>query len=282
MNNTAEETRLTDEGFWEDFWDYLQVPDRVNPRSSMDRSMSRAFLKRVPGGRGKKLIEIGAAPGRWLVFFQEKLGYAVDGIEYIPSACRKTEENLAACGVAGNVFQQDFFHNDLPKHSYDVVLSLGFIEHFTDLAPVVTGHTALLKPGGLLLLGVPNLRGINYLMGRLINPTNLAAHNLETMSVSFMQKLSQDYDLTPVWIGYVGGLHPGIFAGADDAAGKTGGFAKKLRRSVFRFVVLRLLNGIRNRIAFLDRLNGSLISGYLLAVYRYTPRGNDGAAAGSE
>jgi SAM-dependent methyltransferase len=282
MKHSAEETRLTDEGFWEDFWDYLKVPDRVTPRSSMDRSMSRAFLNLVPSGQGKKLIEIGAAPGRWLVFFHEKLGYAVDGIEYVPSACRKTEENLAACETEGNVFQQDFFHNDLPKHSYDVVLSLGFIEHFTDLAPVVTGHTALLKPGGLLLLGVPNLRGINYLMGRLINPDNLAAHNLETMSVLFMQKLSQDYDLAPLWIGYVGGPHPGIFAGADDAAGKTGGFAKKLRRSLFRFVVLRLLNGIRNRIPFLDHLNGSLISGYLLAVYRYAPQEKGGVAADPE
>ena len=43
---------------------------------------------------------------------------------------------------------------------FHIVYSLGFIEHFKELNIVVKKHTELLKPGGILLLGVPNLGGI--------------------------------------------------------------------------------------------------------------------------
>jgi len=279
MDEAIKEMRLTSEDFWDQFWASLKVPSRVNSLSSFDRSLSRAFLRLMPDGRGKTLIEIGAAPGRWLVFFHEKLGYAVDGIEYIPVACQKTEENLAECGVEGKVFQQDFFQNDLPKHSYDVVLSLGFIEHFTDLAPVVAAHIDLLKPGGHLVLGVPNLRGLHGVVERLTDPDTLAAHNVDVMSIPFMKGLSVEHDLAPLWIGYVGGLNPGLLSVADCHAGNAGGVAAKLRCKlphVLRFI-LRGFSYIRNRITPLDHWNGPIISSYLLAVYRHTPQDEGGA-----
>jgi len=273
MSEIVTDTRLTDEGFWEHFWDSLEVPSRINLRGSIDRSLSRAFLRHVPEGSGKRLIEIGAAPGRWLVFFHEKLGYAVDGIEYLSTACRKTEENLVECGTVGKIFQQDFFHNDLPKHSYDVVLSLGFIEHFTDLDPVIAGHIALLNPGGLLIIGVPNLRGLHGVAERLTDPETLAVHNLDVMSMSFMNRLPTEYDLKPLWIGYVGGISPGLLSVGDGKAEDRSGIAAKMRRKrpgLVKFI-LRALNYIRNRILPLDHVNGPLISSYLLAFYQHTP-----------
>ena len=272
----AEEMRLTDEGYWEHFWGSVKTPARINTRGCIDRCLSRAFLKFVPEGRGKRLIEIGAAPGRWLVFFQERLGYDVDGIEYVGSACRTTEQNLAACGVQGRMYHQDFFANDLPKHSYDAVLSIGFIEHFTDPGPAVAGHIGLLKPGGVLILEVPNLRGIHGAAERLTDPDTFAAHNLDVMRLSFMEKLSAEYDLSPVWSGYIGGISPGLLTVADDTAG-----SGRKRSGLLRFG-LRALSFIRNRIAFLDHWNGPSISSNLLAIYRYTPADSGGLTAAQE
>ena len=270
------EMRLTDETFWEQFWAPVRIPARVNRLASFDRCMSRVFRRFLADGQGKTLIEVGAAPGRWLVYFREKMGYAVDGIEYIPSSCRKTEENLAACGTDGRIFQQDFFHNDLPRHSYDVVLSLGFIEHFTDPDPAVEGHTALLKPGGLLVLGVPNLRGLHGAVERLTDRETLAAHNTAVMSVPFLKGLAARHALSPLWIGYTGGLSPGLISVAGDrsAERETGGLAATLRRQgvLLLRLVLRLLRYVRSGLPPLDYLNGPLISSYLVAVYRYTPQ----------
>lgn len=267
---SAAETRLTDEGFWEHFWRAVRIPARVNTRGCIDRALTRLFMRFVPPGQGKRLIEIGAAPGRWLVFFHEELGYEVDGVEYVASACRKTEENLAACGTRGRVFQQDFFHNDLPKHSYDAVLSIGFIEHFTDLDPVVAGHIALLKPGGVLILEVPNFRGIHGAAERLTDPDTFAAHNLDVMRLSFMEGLAEGHDLSPIWIGYIGGINPGLLTVADTVADDTAAGPRRRRSGLLRFV-LRALSYIRNRITALDHWNGPAISSNLLAIYRYDP-----------
>ncbi len=274
MSQPVGEMRLTDEAFWEQFWAPVRIPARVNRLASFDRCMSRVFRRFLAGGEGKTLIEVGAAPGRWLVFFREKMGYAVDGIEYIPSSCRKAKENLAACGADGRIFQQDFFHNDLPRHSYDVVLSLGFIEHFADPGPAVEGHVALLKPGGLLVMGVPNLRGLHGAVCRLTDRPTLAAHNTDTMRVPFFQGLAVRHALSPLWIGYTGGPSPGLISVADVPSEGRGGAAarRRHRRVLFLRFVLRLLRYVRSGLPPLDYLNGPLLGSYLVGVYRYTPR----------
>lgn len=285
MSQSTVETRLTDEEFWEEHWVSQKIPARINRLASFDRCLSRVFTRFLADGRGKKLIEIGAAPGRWLIFFRERFGYEVDGIEYLPSACRKTEENLAACGTDGKIFQQDFFHNDLPQHSYDVVLSIGFIEHFTDQDTVVGGHVALLKPGGLLVLIVPNLRGLHGVVERLTDRETLAAHNQEVMSVPFMKGLAAKHEMTPLWIGYAAGISPGLLSVADDPSTDTGtdtgGIAPTLRRMRIALLRLglRLLRYVRSGLVPLDYLNGPFLSSYLLAVYRYTPQKEGGPAS---
>ena len=277
MSELVGEMRLTDEAFWAQFWAPVRIPARVNRLASFDRCMSRVFRRFLADGEGKTLIEIGAAPGRWLVYFREKMGYAVDGIEYIPSSCRKTEENLAACGTDGRIFQQDFFQNDLPRHSYDVVLSLGFIEHFTDPGPAVEGHVALLKPGGLLVMGVPNLRGLHGAVERLTDRETLAAHNTDVMSVPFLQGLAGRHELVPLWAGHVGGPSPGLISVADAPPAGADGVTARLRHRgvLFLRLVLRLLRYVRSALPPLDYLNGPLFSSYLVAVYRYTPRNEE-------
>jgi 2-polyprenyl-3-methyl-5-hydroxy-6-metoxy-1,4-benzoquinol methylase len=41
------------------------------------------------------------------------------------------------------------------------LVSWGLIEHFTDTESVISAHVNLLKPGGILIVSIPNLRGFN-------------------------------------------------------------------------------------------------------------------------
>ena len=43
--------------------------------------------------------------------------------------------------------------------AYDVVASMGVIEHFEDTAEIVRAAARLVKPGGLVLTSLPNLSG---------------------------------------------------------------------------------------------------------------------------
>jgi hypothetical protein len=68
-----------------------------------------------------------------------------------------------------------------------VVYSAGVIEHFEDPSRIVRIHTQLLKPVGLALITVPNLRG---LYGRLASVETLAIHNLDIMTPQALRRLA--------------------------------------------------------------------------------------------
>jgi 2-polyprenyl-3-methyl-5-hydroxy-6-metoxy-1,4-benzoquinol methylase len=70
---------------------------------------------------GAKVVEVGSAPGEHLVRLKQRFGLT-------------------------------------PREAFDVVLSGGFIEHFTDVAAIVQKHLQLLKPGGRLVVMIPNLK----------------------------------------------------------------------------------------------------------------------------
>jgi SAM-dependent methyltransferase len=58
----------------------------------------------------------------------------------------------------GKCERGDFFATD-ESRKFDVVYSNGFIEHFTKWEDVLLKHARLVKPGGLLMVSVPNFVG---------------------------------------------------------------------------------------------------------------------------
>ena len=51
--------------------------------------------------------------------------------------------------------QDDFFANQLPRRSFDVVRSFGFIDHFDDPTEVVERPLGLLTPVAKVVTSVP-------------------------------------------------------------------------------------------------------------------------------
>jgi 2-polyprenyl-3-methyl-5-hydroxy-6-metoxy-1,4-benzoquinol methylase len=81
------------------------------------------------------------------------------------------------------IYNHDIFSDlsDLPR--FDIVFSMGFIEHFSDLGSIVGKHVELLKKHGILLLGVPNYPGISQFVLKRLAPRLLSTHNLEAMDI---------------------------------------------------------------------------------------------------
>lgn len=265
--------RMASAEFWDSYWANLQLPSVVNPDFSFDRCLCRAFKEHVPRGEGKTLLEIGCAPGRWMIWFQQQLGYAVDGLEYLPPACVKTRENLALNNVEGRVFEADFLYHDLPRASYDVVVSLGFIEHFRPAAPVIQKHVELVRPGGLLVMGIPNFRGVNYALCRLLHRDWLRVHNSRIANRRFFRGLGRRFSLDPLWIGYLGGFEPALFEIAPLPPAGDSRIAQSLsrmrqRRNAFAHRVLSRLHRDRDKSLRADFINHWMFSCYLMGVYR--------------
>jgi len=216
-------------------WDAVHASERteaLKPRQS-PRSWPRRTLKRLLGDRfveymssyddhqiwdvlyrrhmpqpGATVVEIGSAPGEHLVRLSETFGLVPFGIEYSAEGVEVNRSLFSARGLdPRNVLAMDFFSDDCLaryREHFDVVVSRGFIEHFEDPAKVVLRHLDLLKPGGLLVVTIPNLRGLNQALTKLFHPELIPMHNLEIMSkVPFFQ-LFDTSRVRPVTCTYVG------------------------------------------------------------------------------
>jgi SAM-dependent methyltransferase len=176
----------------------------------------------VTPGTTAKVLEVGCAPGRNLVRFHSLFGYTPFGVEYAQAGVELTRRTFEEHELnPGNVIHSDFFSESFQAayvNSFDVVLSRGFIEHFTDPDTVLQKHLNLLVPGGMLIVTIPNFRGVNYWLGWPLMRDLYRLHNLNIMDLKTFRKLMTMSDLVPVFCGYQGMFNLGLF----DTGRKTG------------------------------------------------------------
>lgn len=202
-------TNLAEASFWTD--DYLggiRLPCRPDPSMPFERVLADALGRHAPATAGAEVLEIGCAPGKWLLYYAERFGARPIGIEYTEVGVELTRRNLAEVGVPGTVIRGDFF--TVEPVQADLVLSLGFIEHFDDIERAFLRHLEFLRPGGTLVLGVPNFGGVLGAVQRWADPEHLDRHNRAAMRPELYRRLAEANGLTLTWQGYLDGLDPAI------------------------------------------------------------------------
>lgn len=242
---------IVDKAFWEDeYFGGESLPSRPDPQMAFERCLGAALASHAAVATGARVLEVGCAPAKWLAFYAEQFGAHVAGIEYSAQGAALSRENLRLCGVDGaDIIEGDFF--DVSPTSNDLVLSLGFIEHFEDLEKTFARHVEFLAPGGRLVIGVPNYRGVNGVVQRLADPAHLALHNTDAMKPTWLRDVGPRCGLTVEHVGYLGGFDPIII--------------KATRRTALLWTIPE---GRWRRLSIADRVNHPLLSSYLLAVYR--------------
>lgn len=157
---------------------------------------------------GSKVLEVGSAPGVFLVDLHKKYGCIPYGVEYSEAGVELNKSVFSQNGIdPANVIHSDFFSEDFRrqyKGQFDIVVSRGFIEHFTDVQSVVDRHIDLLNPGGYLIVSVPNLRGLNYVLARLLDSSAIPRHNISIMRKGAFMSLFQKPDLQHSFCAYYG------------------------------------------------------------------------------
>jgi SAM-dependent methyltransferase len=242
------DTNLADEEFWaEDYLADIALPARPDLALPFDRCLAAALARDAPVARGARVVEVGCAPAKWLVFYAERFGARVAGIEYTEHGAALSAANLRATGIDGEVRHADFF--ELAPTEHDLVLSLGFIEHFEDLDGAFERHVRFLAPGGLLAIGVPNYAGLLGAVQRWTDPAHLALHNLAAMDPGLYRRLADRHGLVVRTQRYLDGPDPAIV---------------RLGRARGRLVTSPL--GLLRRLRITDRMNHRLLSSYLLTV----------------
>lgn len=248
---------LTTTEFWDEYWEGVKLPTAVDPHFAFDRCFSAALQRALAGVTGS-VFEIGCAPGKWLAFLAENCGLKPAGIEYSPEGMAATRKNLALHGIEdAEILEGDFFTRE-PEARFDAVASYGFIEHFDDPQPVLDRHLDWLKPGGLLVIGVPNFRGIHGTLQKMLDRSIVEKHNLSVMDPAFFSAWAQQRGMAVESVEYLGGFEPGLPI-VDTS---------RMNPAIFLARAIMWVGFRVRRSPALDNLNGPRISSYLLFVGR--------------
>jgi 2-polyprenyl-3-methyl-5-hydroxy-6-metoxy-1,4-benzoquinol methylase len=117
---------------------------------------------------GAEIAELGW--GRHSLPILREFGFDVCGVDYSEGGCDLAREMCRRNAVNAKITCADFFHPPRELNgAFDVVVSFGVVEHFTDTGSTIGKFSEFLRPGGLLLTVVPNIGGLVGLSQRLLN-----------------------------------------------------------------------------------------------------------------
>jgi SAM-dependent methyltransferase len=171
--------------------------------------------KHLPPRQRGSVLEIGCAPGRTLRGFALRFGCVPSGVDFSEQGVSRTRENFEQWGYPPeNVVRADVFDAAFQASvngRFDVVVSGGFIEHFTGLRPVIDAHLGPLRPGGLLVITIPNYQGLNYALGTLTVGQDYPLHNFDIMKLKHFRSIFVLPHLQTLECRYFGGFDIGIF-----------------------------------------------------------------------
>jgi SAM-dependent methyltransferase len=248
---------LTDIDFWENYWTGITLPSSVDLNHSFDRCLS-VELQAITEGISGTIFEIGCAPGKWIGHLSIANKLVPCGIEYSPLGQKATLKNFEILNIkAGDLYIGDFFKIE-PEAKYDIVMSLGFIEHFEDPGIVIERHLQWLKSGGLLILGIPNFTGLYKWAQYILDKTLLDKHNLSIMNESYFLDIATRLNLERKSFKYVGSFEPDL----PIPKVRFGNAIQILIKCTL--IILRELR----RFKVFDNFNNKYVSGYILSSFQ--------------
>lgn len=171
---------LTEKSYWEDGYQGVDEHSAlIDLNDFRELPFRRIFdLIKSVGLDGKQVLEVGAGNSSVLLSLAKNCGMVSNfcGLDYTEAGCTSLRNRAAFNSVNIDVIHADMFSPDNSlKGSFDVLYSIGVVEHFSDLPPVIASLSAFLKPGGTMVTIIPNMRGM---IGYLTRKMNIAVYDL--------------------------------------------------------------------------------------------------------
>jgi cyclopropane fatty-acyl-phospholipid synthase-like methyltransferase len=184
--------------YWNAVWEKLPPVRHYEGPVYEQHPVLANFLSSAGGGEA---IEIGCGSGNYMIYIAKEFGYRISGLDYSDNM-DYVRANLAFNGIRdADLFNIDFF-DFKPAKKYDLVLSGGFVEHFDDYEGVVRRHAELAKPGGLVVIIVPNLTHIHWILCSICAPEVLRVHRFPLMRKGVLKSALEKSRLTVLHCDY--------------------------------------------------------------------------------
>lgn len=192
-----------------------------------------------------KVLEVGCGSGNFMMLAREKLNLALDGLEQNARAIGEAERrglSILRCSLDEAA--------ETMRGKYDAVCSFQVLEHVPNPGNFLRACCALLRPGGKLIIGVPNA---DSFLRHQFNLLDMPPHHMSRWPVQVLGALSKlfpfvgqhvkleplaDYHIEAYVDAYAGVLGRGPFALLTHP-----GVKSRISRFVRHFALHRLLRG---------------------------------------
>ena len=189
-------------------WDYLATASFSDKWDSHWSNMLwRAFRRHIPDGAS--ILEIGCGTGKISAKAVKHLGATAVGIDVNQRLLEYARGLARFVGVSATFLPGSGFEVPFADKSFDVVLSEGVIEHFpvAQTDRMVAEHARVCRPGGRVLMSVPNLLNLPLTYHKLRTGRKFHAYPERSYPVWRLSRMMRHHGLRA--IGY-GGFAPTI------------------------------------------------------------------------
>jgi ubiquinone/menaquinone biosynthesis C-methylase UbiE len=140
----------------------------VREPSDFYDSLVQAALRHVP--TASLVLEIGVGAGYLLAQLAARAECSCVGVDLLPGAMEAAAGTAATQGVKLRLLRGSGFALPFPDSVFDVVMSHGVIEHFsrTHARCMLAEHARVCRPGGLVIVSVPNMLDVLHSIRKLI------------------------------------------------------------------------------------------------------------------
>jgi ubiquinone/menaquinone biosynthesis C-methylase UbiE len=144
--------RTSTKKHWQDFWEEADSLSLEDVYGNDGRIVRELFALGDP--TDKMVLEVGAGSGRDAVSLA-RAGATVLTLDYVPGSLALTRQAAVASSVVVSPVGGDALNKPFADDTFDLIFHQGLLEHFRDPLPLLRENLRILKPGGYLLVDVP-------------------------------------------------------------------------------------------------------------------------------
>ena len=137
---------------WQEFWEEAERHGLEDVYDNDGRPVRE--ITALGDLRGKRVLEVGAGTGRDAVALA-RAGAEVLTLDYVAGSLLLTQKAAADAETPVGPVCGDGLSMPFPDGTFDVVFHQGLLEHFRDPMPLLRENVRVLKPGGVVVVDVP-------------------------------------------------------------------------------------------------------------------------------
>jgi len=153
------------------FYDYPHSGKEINagitdklrylPKFLKIKLKGNSFFFGIPYGKDKRILDVGCGNGSYLLRLK-KLGWNAAQLYGVDLPGENLKRLKEAEGI--NITEGDFLKAELPLDFFDFVTLNHVLEHFSDPLAAMKKAYKIVKPGGNVLIGIPNFKSMEALL----------------------------------------------------------------------------------------------------------------------